>query len=160
MPVRILPIIFLVVPILEIAVFILIGQQIGLGWTLLLILVTAIIGVYLLRQQGFGVLAQIREDVNAGRLPAQAMAHGVLILVAGLLLLTPGFVTDTLGFLLFVPSIRDWVWRVVAPDFFSRLSGSWARWPGSYDGGTTYHAVIDIEVDEADRPPDPGSRLH
>jgi UPF0716 protein FxsA len=158
MPVRILPIIFLALPILEIAVFILVGQQIGLGWTLLLILVTAIVGVYLLRQQGFGVLAQIREDVNAGRVPAQAMAHGVLILAAGLLLLTPGFVTDTLGFLLFIPSVRDWVWRVMAPAFFARLSGSWARWPGSYDGGTTYHSVIDLQADEGDDPPDPRSR--
>jgi UPF0716 protein FxsA len=158
MPVRILPIIFLVVPILEIAVFILVGQQIGLGWTLILILVTAIIGAYLMRQQGFGVLAQIREDVNAGRVPAQAMAHGVLILMAGLLLLTPGFVTDALGFLLFIPAVRDWVWQVVAPIFFARLSGNWARWPGSYDGGTTYHSVIDLKADEADDPPDPGSR--
>ena len=150
MPVRILPIIFLVVPILEIAVFILVGQQIGLGYTLLLILVTAIIGVFLLRQQGFGLLAQIRADVNAGRVPAAAMAHGVLILVAGILLLTPGFVTDTLGFLLFVPGFRDWIWRVVAPAFFSRLSGSWSRWPGSYDETGQYRATIDIGLEVGD----------
>ena len=152
MPVRIMPIIFLIVPILEIAVFVLVGQQIGLGLTLLLILVTAIIGVYLLRRQGFELLEQIREDVNAGRVPAAAMAHGVLVLVAGVLLLTPGFVTDSIGFLLFVPGVRNWVWRVVAPMFFSRLSGSWSRWPGSIDGGaggspTRDGSVIDLTAD-------------
>lgn len=130
MPVRILPIILMVVPILEIAVFILIGGQIGLGWTLLLILVTAVLGAMLLRRQGFAVLEQIREDVNAGQVPAAAMAHGVLIIVAGVLLLTPGFVTDALGFMLFVPQLREWVWRTLAPLFFIRLSGRWSRWPG------------------------------
>jgi len=158
MPVRILPILFLVVPILEIAVFILVGQQIGLGWTLLLILVTAIIGAYVLRRQGFGLLEEIREDVNAGRVPAAAMAHGVLVLAAGILLLTPGFVTDTIGFLLFVPGVRDWVWRVVAPMFLSRLSGSWSRWPGSYDGGPTQGGVIDLRADPADDRRNPGNR--
>ena len=131
MPVRILPIILMVVPILEIAVFILIGGQIGLGWTLLLIFATAVLGAILLRRQGFVVLEQIREDVNAGQVPAVAMAHGVLIIVAGVLLLTPGFVTDTLGFMLFVPQLREWVWRTLAPLFFGRLSGRWSRWPGA-----------------------------
>lgn len=155
MPVRIMPILFLVVPILEIAVFILVGQQIGLGWTLLLILVTAIAGTMLLRQQGFGVLNRIRDDVNAGRMPAEAMADGVLILVAGILLLTPGFVTDALGLLLFVPAFRAWVWRVLAPMFFARLSGSWARWPGAGDeGGGASFTVIELGVN----PPGDGDR--
>jgi UPF0716 protein FxsA len=144
MPVRIMPILLLVVPIVEIAVFILVGGQIGLGWTLLLILVTAIAGTMLLRQQGFGVLNQIRDDVNAGRVPAAALAHGVLILVAGILLLTPGFVTDALGLLLFVPGFRDWVWRVVAPRFFAHLSGSWSRWPGAGDDGGAGYTVIEL----------------
>ncbi len=160
MPVRIMPILFLTVPILEIAVFILVGQQIGLGWTLLLILATAIAGTMLLRQQGFGVLNRIRDDVNAGRMPAEAMAHGVLILVAGILLLTPGFVTDALGLLLFLPPFRAWVWRVVAPMFFARLSGSWARWPGAGDdGGGAGFTVIDLgpnPPDDGDRRPGPG----
>ena len=135
MPVRILPIILLVVPILEIAVFILVGGQIGLGWTLLLILATAVLGTILLRQQGFAVLRQIQEDANLGRVPAAAMAHGVLIIVAGVLLLTPGFVTDALGFLLFAPGVRVWVWRILAPIFLARLSGRWSRWPGANGQG-------------------------
>jgi UPF0716 protein FxsA len=158
MPVRIMPILFLVVPILEIAVFILVGQQIGLGLTLALILATAVIGVILLRQQGFHVLERLREDVNAGRTPAATMAHGVMVLVAGVLLLTPGFVTDAIGLLLFVPAVRDWVWRVIAPQFFSRLSGGWSRWPGSYDGGTTYRTVIDVRAEGPDNPGDADGR--
>jgi UPF0716 protein FxsA len=126
--------------------------------TLALVLVTAVIGVILLRQQGFQILERVREDVNAGRTPAPAMADGVLVLVAGILLLTPGFVTDAIGLLLFVPAIRDWIWRVVAPMFFARLSGSWSRWPGSYDGGTTYRTVIDIRAEGPDDPGDSGSR--
>lgn len=144
MPIRILPIVLLAVPILEIAVFILVGGRIGIGWTLLLILVTAIIGTMLLRRQGFELLARIREDVNAGRMPARAMAHGVLVIVAGVMLLTPGFVTDAVGFLLFVPAFRDWVWRVAAPFFFAHLSGSWARWPDAGNGGADYDSVIDV----------------
>ena len=158
MPVRIIPILFLVVPIVEIAAFILVGQQIGLGLTLALVLVTAVIGIILLRQQGFHILERLREDVNAGRTPAATMAHGALVLVAGILLLTPGFVTDAIGFLLFVPAVRNWVWRVIAPMFLSRLSGSWSRWPGSYDGGTTYRSVIDIRAEGPDHPGDRGSR--
>ena len=145
MPVRILPIILIVVPVLEIAVFILVGGQIGLGWTLLLVLATAVLGASLLRRQGFAVLEQIREDVNAGIVPAAAMAHGVLIIVAGVLLLTPGFVTDALGFTLFVPQIRDWVWRSLAPMFFARLSGRWSRWPGANDGNEDTNATT-VEI--------------
>lgn len=151
MPFRIMPLILLIVPIVEIAVFILVGQQIGVGWTILGILLTAIIGTMLLRSQGFGVLNQIRDDVNAGRVPAAAMAHGVLIVVAGVLLLTPGFVTDALGFLLFVPAFRSWIWRAVAPQFFNHLSGSWSRWPGA-NGDTATYTVIEISPDGDDRP--------
>jgi UPF0716 protein FxsA len=159
MPVRILPIILMVVPVIEIAVFILVGGQIGLGWTALLILVTAVLGAMLLRRQGFAVLEQIREDVNAGRVPAAAMAHGVLIIVAGVLLLTPGFVTDTLGFMLFVPQLREWVWRTVAPLFFTRLSGRWSRWPGTNGSGQgASYAAADLGSNDAQDDDDPGDR--
>lgn len=150
MPIRILPILLLVVPVIEIAVFILVGGEIGVGWTIALILATAILGTILLRQQGFGVLAEIRNDVNAGRLPAQPMAHGVLIIVAGVLLLTPGFVTDALGFLLFVPGVRRWIWRVLAPAFLSRLSGSWSRWPGAGGPNGGFHTVIEVGLEAGD----------
>ena len=106
-------VLLLIVPILEIACFIVVGGAIGIGWTLLLILVTAVIGTMLLRVQGLGLIARIRGEVRAGRVPAREMVHGLMLALAGVLLLTPGFVTDTVGFALFVPPLRDAVWNLV-----------------------------------------------
>lgn len=105
-----LPLLLLGIPIAEIAVFILVGDQIGLFPTLAMIFVTAVIGTGLLRYQGFSTLSRIRKATHQGQLPGRDMVHGVMIMAAGLLLLTPGFVTDTIGFLLFVPPIRDGIW--------------------------------------------------
>lgn len=106
--------ILLVVPLIEIGLFITIGQRIGVWPTLGLVLVTALAGSILLRQQGLGVVRQLRRDVAARRVPAGPLAHGAVIVVAGLLLLTPGFLTDTIGLLLFVPAVRTWLWRALA----------------------------------------------
>ncbi|MEZ5841669.1 MAG: FxsA family protein [Hyphomicrobiales bacterium] len=108
---KLLPFFLLVVPMAEIAVFVVVGSKIGVAATLALIVVTAIIGSILLRLQGFALLARIRDEVAANRLPGAELGHGVMLLIAGLLLLTPGFVTDTIGFLLFVPPVRDAIWR-------------------------------------------------
>ena len=102
-----IPFLLLVVPILEIGVFILLGGQIGVINTLLGIVLTALIGTILLRQQGFALLSQAQNQMDQGRVPGKELAHGVMLLAAGLLLLTPGFVTDTFGFLLLVPPFRD-----------------------------------------------------
>ncbi|MGB0670215.1 MAG: FxsA family protein [Rhodospirillales bacterium] len=97
---------FIAVPVLEIAVFIQVGGEIGLGWTLVIVVATAFAGSALLRYQGFKALARVRESLDAGHLPMADVFDGLCLLVAGCLLLTPGFVTDTAGFLLFVPGIR------------------------------------------------------
>jgi UPF0716 protein FxsA len=110
----IIPFLLLAIPVLEIAVFIVVGGQIGIGWTLGMILVTAILGSILLRVQGFQIINQLREESNAGRIPGRELGHGAMILVAGVLLLTPGFVTDSLGFLLFVPLVRNLIWSFLA----------------------------------------------
>lgn len=114
MPFSLIPFLLIAIPISEIAVFILIGGQIGVLWTLALILVTAIMGSILLRIQGFQVLARLRSDIDAGRIPGKDLGHGAMILAAGLLLLTPGFVTDTIGFLFFVPAIRSSIWNFLS----------------------------------------------
>ena len=118
-----LPIVLLVVPIIEIALFIVIGERIGLGWTLLGILLTAIGGTILLRIQGFRLLERIRGEMRAGRVPGRELAHGFLLLVAGILLLTPGFFTDALGFLLFVPGVRDAIWSGLKARLFALVPG-------------------------------------
>lgn len=103
----ILFILFVGVPILEIAAFIKIGAWIGLIPTLLGCVVTAMIGAFLVRLQGFGVLRNAQDALARGELPVNEIAHGVFILIAGVLLMTPGYVTDTMGFLLLIPIVRS-----------------------------------------------------
>ncbi len=98
---------FIGVPLVEIAVFIQIGGWIGLGWTLVLVVLTAVLGTWQLRAQGLATLLRARSQVERGALPARELFDGACLLVAGALLLTPGFVTDALGFLLFLPPVRD-----------------------------------------------------
>lgn len=113
MPFILVPFLLLALPALEITVFIIVGSQIGVLPTLMIVIATAIAGAILLRVQGFGVLRQIRQTLDEGRMPGRELVHGVMILAAGILLLTPGLVTDTLGFLLFIPPVRDFVWRLI-----------------------------------------------
>ncbi len=105
MPV-ILLLMFIGVPILEIAVFIQAGELIGLWPTLATVVVTAIIGTALLRAQGLATLARARQSLDQGKIPVEDIYIGLCLLVAGLLLLTPGFITDGVGFLLFLPPFR------------------------------------------------------
>ncbi len=102
----ILFVLFVGVPILEIAAFIKIGEAIGLVPTLLGCVVTAVIGAFLVRLQGFGVLRDVQMKMARNELPVSELAHGAMILVAGVLLMTPGYVTDAMGFLLLAPPVR------------------------------------------------------
>lgn len=98
--------VFVIIPIAEIATFIKVGNLIGLWPTLGIILLTAFLGTGLLRYQGMATLNQAQASLNNGELPLTPVIHGVFLLVAGLLLLTPGFITDAAGFLLFIPPLR------------------------------------------------------
>lgn len=102
------------IPILEIAVFISVGERIGLGPTLVTVVLTAIVGTILLRRQGFATLFRVQEQLNAGELPLREVFNGLCLLFAGALLLTPGFVTDGIGFLLFVPPVRSLLMQAAA----------------------------------------------
>ncbi|MCF4096925.1 FxsA family protein [Maritalea mediterranea] len=104
---RILFALFVVVPIIEIAIFVALGGLIGFWWTMGGIVFTAILGSILLRQQGMSVLFSIQNKLNAGGFPAQEIVDGVMLAIAGALLLTPGFFTDAVGFSLFVPLVRQ-----------------------------------------------------
>lgn len=97
---------FIAIPLIEIALFIQLGSFLGLWPTLLIVVLTAILGTYLVRQQGLQVLAQVQRSFNEMRDPTEPLAHGAMILFSGALLLTPGFFTDTVGFLLLVPAVR------------------------------------------------------
>ncbi len=97
---------FLIIPLIEIGLFIVIGQMIGLWPTLLGVVVTALIGSAIIRRQGLSLISDIQRHLQAGRLPAQQMFEGLVISIAGALLLTPGYFTDTIGFLLLIPPLR------------------------------------------------------
>lgn len=106
---RILPIalaLFILTPLIEIYLFIKVGTAIGALPTILLILVTAVIGVAMLRQQGLSTFQKVQTQMQHGEIPAVGMLEGMMLFFAGALLLTPGFFTDTIGFILLVPPLR------------------------------------------------------
>lgn len=100
-------VLFLAVPLIEIALFIQIGGFIGLWPTLGIVIITAFLGTWLMRAQGASAMIQLRDSFGELRDPTEPLAHGAMILVAGALLLTPGFFTDAVGFLLLVPVVRS-----------------------------------------------------
>lgn len=98
--------IFILVPSLELYLLIKLGGVIGAGWTLLLVLVTAILGGLLLQQQGLSTWARAQKSLSHGEIPATEMFEGVILLVGGVLLLTPGLLTDAVGLLCLLPFSR------------------------------------------------------
>ena len=121
-----IPLILIIVPIIEITLFVQIGGAIGLGWTLLVILATAMLGARAIRRQGIDALARAQAQMATGKPPVGEIVHGVLILMAGILLLTPGFMTDAWGFFLLFPVTRLFVLELAAgfilPKLFSGFS--------------------------------------
>ena len=147
------------VPILEIAVFIEAGERIGLWPTLGAVILTAVVGTALLRLQGLSTIARARESLEAGQLPVAAVFDGICLLIGGALLLTPGFVTDAVGFLLLIPPVR----QVLRQWFQNHLTTGgrihiWSDVPSADPGsaGSRSNPVIDGEfeeiVDENGRP--------
>lgn len=98
---------FIFIPILELWVLFKVDAAVGLGTTVLIVVLTGIVGAWLARMQGMLVMLQIRRDMAVGRMPAPRLMDGMLILIAGALLITPGLLTDTVGFLLLLPPVRN-----------------------------------------------------
>ena len=169
---------FIGVPILEIALLIEVGGIIGLWPTLGLILLTAVIGSWQLRTQGLATLARARTQLDAGNMPARELFDGFCLVIAGALLLTPGFVTDAVGFLLFLQPLRDamrlWlgkrlqahaethVWVDGQEVHRHRHGPGGPRGPGAPGGPGSRDGVIEAEFEEVTpdgaQPPDPGAR--
>jgi len=97
---------FVLVPIIEIAVLLNVSAAIGWLTTIAIVILTAILGTWMLRQQGLATLMKARQRMQSGQMPAQQMVEGMILLVGGALLLTPGFVTDTIGFACLIPPTR------------------------------------------------------
>jgi UPF0716 protein FxsA len=105
----VLTIIFLIVPVVEIYLLIEVGRVIGALWTVFLVVLTAVVGVRLLKIQGISTLMRAQSKMQTGQMPAQEMFEGIGLVVAGAFLLTPGFFTDTVGFILLFPPTRVWL---------------------------------------------------
>ena len=100
---------FMLIPIVEMWILIEVGGWIGALPTIGLVVLTAMIGLSLLKQQGLSTLLRARRKMDEGAIPASELVSGVMIAVGGALLLTPGFVTDALGFALLIPQTRQWL---------------------------------------------------
>jgi len=114
-------VIFICVPAIELYFMLQVHALIGLGPTISLILLTGIAGAYLARLQGLQVLRRMAAELESGRLPGNELLDAAMVLVGGILLLTPGFCTDLIGFVFLVPGIRTGVKRLITP-FLRRLS--------------------------------------
>lgn len=100
---------FIALPIIELVVLIEVGSAIGALNTIGLVLLTAIIGAALLKKQGLATLTRANQRINSGEIPAREMAEGLILAFGGALLLTPGFITDAVGFLCLLPGSRHWL---------------------------------------------------
>ena len=107
-PFTVLFLALIAVPLIELYFLISVGKVIGAGLTVAVVILTAVIGAWLLRLQGLATLNRIQRTTAAGKLPAQELIEGLILLITGALLLTPGFVTDAIGFALLVPPFRAW----------------------------------------------------
>ncbi len=112
--------IFVVTPVVELSLLIKVGGMIGAGWTVALVLTTAFIGVNLLRRQGLQTLFSAQQKMQEGQIPLREVAEGMMLAIAGAFLLTPGFITDTAGFLLLTPGVRQMVAREWARRMLAR----------------------------------------
>jgi UPF0716 protein FxsA len=131
---------FIAVPLIEIALFIVVGGEIGLWPTLGVVVGTAFVGTFLLRFQGFAVAHAARTQISEGQPPLAPMLHGVCLVFSAAFLITPGFFTDGVGFLLLLPPVRTLVIRLVLSrvKVFSSFGG-----PGGPGGPGTGDTVID-----------------
>jgi UPF0716 protein FxsA len=148
---RWLLLLFCIVPILELALLLLISDYTSWTTALVLVLATGILGAWLVRQEGFRCWRQIQDELSQGRVPAKALLDGLLIFAAGVLLLTPGVMTDLLAVLLLVPISRRWVRGFVSRRFQARLR--------FYQYGTLGEAaprdqIIDVKFTEPQEQPE------
>jgi len=109
--------VFIFIPIIEIAIFITIGSKIGILNTVSIILLTAIVGIYFVRRQGLNLLFNAQKNLSEGIMPTEEIKGGIFLLISGLLLITPGFFTDCIGFAMFLKPVQNFV-ALKAKNFF------------------------------------------
>ena len=148
---------FLAIPLVEIALFIIVGGRIGALATILIVIATGITGATVVSYQGLAVVQTLQKDLAEGRLPVMAVVEGFLLLAAALLLITPGFATDAIGFSLALPPVRRWIaaqlrgsGRIRAV-FNSEAAEGRAHWHGGTGARDGYGPIIEGEILDTDR---------
>jgi len=128
------PLLFIIIPLVELYVIIAVGEEIGAFWTVILVLLTAIIGVNLLRIQGMSTLMRAQQNMAQGGLPAMEMMEGIALAVGGVLLITPGFITDSIGFLCLIPASRRAIIRyiIARSTVHTSFNGQSAQWQSGH----------------------------
>ena len=116
--------IFAVIPVIELALLIKIGSVIGTLNTIIIVILTAIVGAYMVKLEGIAVMYRIQENMQQGTFPAEELINGMMILMAGVLLLTPGFFTDVIGFLMVFPVSRGVIKRIAGRYIKKRISST------------------------------------
>ncbi|MBT9254480.1 FxsA family protein [Phycicoccus sp. MAQZ13P-2] len=142
---RLLVVVLVLVPLLEISTVVLVGDAIG-GWpTVLLLLLTSVLGAWVIRREGSRAWAALHDALRSGRMPARELADGVLVLVGGVLLLVPGFLTDLLGALVLLPWTRPlarvWLEAAVARRLLAPFGGP--RRPGEGPPDVVQGQIVD-----------------
>ena len=117
------PLLFIIIPIIEIYLLIEVGSRIGALWTVTLVLATAVIGVNLLRYQGIATLGRAQRSMSQGAMPAMEMMEGICLAVGGALLITPGFMTDSIGFICLIPATRRALIRYIMANATMKMGG-------------------------------------
>ena len=112
--------IFILIPIIEISIFITVGSNIGILNTISIILLTAVVGIFLIRRKGLSLLFNARQNMSDGVMPTDEIKGGIFLLISGLLLITPGFFTDCVGFAVFLKPVQDFIALRAKKYFVSR----------------------------------------
>ncbi len=157
-----IPVVILMMPILEIAGFIIVGKAIGLWLTLALVLFTSFLGLLILRLGGLGMIRNLKDAGRAGTQPGDDLINGAMRVVAGVLLFIPGFITDIIGLLLLSPAVRRFFWKALGPRIsfagsFRQSRGTSGPRPGDHSGFRNTQApsaegkVVDLDEEDFHR---------
>ena len=145
---RFLLLLFLLVPLIEIYFLIQVGEVIGAGWTIFAVVATAVIGAGLLRVQGASTLLRAQSNMQQGTLPAMEMMEGIALAASGMLLVTPGFFTDTFGFILLIPAIRrSLIKKLLSQSHFAMHGQAMYSQRGDMDSSIIEGEVVDENED-------------
>jgi UPF0716 protein FxsA len=152
-------ILILLLPLAEIAGFVVVGQMVGVWGTLGLVLLGGLVGIMLLRIQGLQMLKRLSEEGREGRMPGDAIVQGAMIVVAAVLLLIPGFVTDIIGLALFIPGVRRLLWSALGRRMVVVRSAAYSRGPagGQNAAPGSGGPVVDLDDEDYRREPNPSS---